>query len=51
VVTADQLDIARARLARGKSVTAIATQLGVGRSRLYRALDLASTGTGEAPLS
>ncbi len=37
-VTADQLDIARARQARGESVTTIATHLGVGRSTLYRAL-------------
>ncbi|AEV85155.1 DNA-invertase from lambdoid prophage e14 [Actinoplanes sp. SE50] len=41
-VTADQLDIARARLSRGESVTAIAAHLGVGRSTLYRALDLAA---------
>ncbi|GAA2712449.1 recombinase family protein [Micromonospora olivasterospora] len=41
-VTADQLDIARARLARGESVTAIAAHLGVGRSTLYRALGIAS---------
>ncbi len=45
-VTADQLDIARARLARGESVTAIAAHLGVGRSTLYRALDIAG---GAAP--
>ncbi|WP_243710333.1 recombinase family protein [Micromonospora sp. KC213] len=37
-LTADQLDIARARQARGESVTAIAVHLGVGRSTLYRAL-------------
>lgn len=37
-VTADQLDVARARQARGESVTAIAAHLGVGRSTLYRAL-------------
>ena len=37
-ITADQLDIARARQARGESVTAIAVNLGVGRSTLYRAL-------------
>jgi hypothetical protein len=38
VITDDQLDIARARQARGESVTAIAAHLGVGRSTLYRAL-------------
>jgi hypothetical protein len=38
-------------MARGESVTAIVAHLGVGRSALYRALDLVSTGTGEAPLS
>ena len=37
-VTADQLDVAGARLARGESVTAIAAHLGAGRSTLYRAL-------------
>jgi len=37
-LTADQLDIARARQARGEPVTAIAAHLGVGRSTLYRAL-------------
>jgi len=37
-LTADRLDIARARQARGESVTAIAAHLGVGRSTLYRAL-------------
>jgi len=37
-LTVDQLDIARARQARGESVTAIAAHLGVGRSTLYRAL-------------
>ncbi|WP_304598556.1 helix-turn-helix domain-containing protein [Plantactinospora sp. BC1] len=37
-ITPDQLDIARARQARGESVTAIAAHLGVGRSTLYRAL-------------
>ncbi|MGO4618244.1 hypothetical protein AB4305_32865 [Nocardia sp. 2YAB30] len=31
-ITDDQLDIARARQARGESVTAIAAHLGVGRS-------------------
>jgi DNA invertase Pin-like site-specific DNA recombinase len=40
-VTADQLDIARARQARGESVTAISAHLGVGRSTLYRALQAA----------
>jgi DNA invertase Pin-like site-specific DNA recombinase len=37
-VTHDILAIARARQARGESVTAIARHLGVGRSTLYRAL-------------
>ncbi|MEV4416322.1 recombinase family protein [Catellatospora sp. NPDC049609] len=37
-LTADQLDIARARQARGEPVTTIAAHLGVGRSTLYRAL-------------
>ena len=37
-ITDDQLHIARARQARGESVTAIAAHLGVGRSTLYRAL-------------
>lgn len=37
-VTTDQLDIARARLACGESVTTIAAHLGVGRSTLHRAL-------------
>lgn len=35
-VTADQPGIARARLARSESVTAIAAHLGVGRPALYR---------------
>jgi DNA invertase Pin-like site-specific DNA recombinase len=35
----DTLAIARARQARGESVTAIAAYLGIGRSTLYRALD------------
>ncbi len=39
-VNRDILDIARARQGRGESVTAIARHLGVGRSTLYRALDL-----------
>ncbi len=34
----DTLAIARSRRARGESVTAIATHLGIGRSTLYRAL-------------
>jgi len=34
------LAVARARRERGESVTAIARQLGIGRSTLYRALDL-----------
>ncbi|WP_424532869.1 helix-turn-helix domain-containing protein [Sphaerisporangium viridialbum] len=37
-VDADVMAIARARRARGESVTAIAKHLGVGRSTLYRAL-------------
>ncbi|HEY6315154.1 MAG TPA: recombinase family protein [Streptosporangiaceae bacterium] len=39
-VTDDILAIARARRERGESVTAIARHLGIGRSTLYRALDL-----------
>jgi len=39
-VTDDLLAIARARRERGESVTAIARHLRVGRSTLYRALDL-----------
>lgn len=39
-VTYDVLAIVRARRQRGESVTAIARHLGVGRSTLYRALDL-----------
>ncbi|MFI7444911.1 helix-turn-helix domain-containing protein [Nonomuraea indica] len=35
----DLLAAARARRARGQSVTQIARQLGVGRSTLYRALE------------
>ncbi len=34
------LAVARARRERGESVTAIARHLGIGRSTLYRALDL-----------
>jgi len=37
-ITDDVLTIARARQARGESVTAIAQHLGVGRSTIYRAL-------------
>jgi len=37
-VDEDTLTIARARLARGESVTAIARHLAIGRSTLYRAL-------------
>lgn len=40
VVNGDVLAIARACRERGESVTAIARHLGVGRSMLYRALDL-----------
>ncbi|GAA2700733.1 recombinase family protein [Nonomuraea recticatena] len=36
---ADKLAAARARQARGESITAIAKHLGVGRSTLYRALE------------
>ena len=39
-VTNDVLAVARARRERGESVTAIARHLGIGRSTLYRALDL-----------
>jgi DNA invertase Pin-like site-specific DNA recombinase len=39
-VSDDVLAIARARCDRGESVTAIARHLGIGRSTLYRALDL-----------
>ena len=39
-VSDDTLAIARARRQRGESVTAIARHLGIGRSTLYRALDL-----------
>lgn len=46
-LTVDQLDIARARQARGESVTAIARHLGVGRSTLYRALDTAGAADAE----
>jgi len=38
-VTDDILAVARARRRHGESVTAIARQLGIGRSTLYRALD------------
>jgi transposase-like protein len=38
-VTDDVLAAARARRARGQSVTQIARELGVGRSTLYRALE------------
>jgi DNA invertase Pin-like site-specific DNA recombinase len=44
-VTDDILDIARARRERGESVTAIARHLGIGRSTLYRALDLGHDST------
>lgn len=37
-VDADTLAVARARQARGESITAIAAHLGIGRSTLYRAL-------------
>jgi DNA invertase Pin-like site-specific DNA recombinase len=39
-VTDDILAIARARRERGESITAIARHLGIGRSTLYRALNL-----------
>ncbi|GAA4226483.1 hypothetical protein GCM10022254_11640 [Actinomadura meridiana] len=45
-VDEDTLAIARARQARGESVTSIARHLGVGRSTLYRALADADTPTG-----
>lgn len=38
-VTDDVMAIARARRARGESVTAVAKHLGIGRSTLYRALE------------
>ena len=47
-VTDDLLAIARARRERGESVTAIARHLRVGRSTLYRALDLKHTATWQA---
>ncbi|QGK72010.1 helix-turn-helix domain-containing protein [Allosaccharopolyspora coralli] len=37
-IDADTLAVARARRARGESVTTIANHLGIGRSTLYRAL-------------
>jgi DNA invertase Pin-like site-specific DNA recombinase len=40
----DVLAIARNRRGRGESVTTIARHLGVGRSTLYRALDVEHTG-------
>ncbi|MFI7135907.1 helix-turn-helix domain-containing protein [Nonomuraea sp. NPDC050153] len=39
MVTEDVLAAARARRERGRSVTRIALELGVGRSTLYRALE------------
>jgi len=39
-ISEDTLAIARARRQRGESVTSIARHLGIGRSTLYRALDL-----------
>jgi DNA invertase Pin-like site-specific DNA recombinase len=42
---ADSLAVARARQARGESVTAIAEFLKVGRSTLYRALEAEISGT------
>ena len=44
-ITDDVLAIARARRERGESVTAIARHLGIGRSTLYRALDLGHDST------
>lgn len=41
----DTLAIARARQARGESVTSIARHLGIGRSTLYRSLAAAETST------
>jgi DNA invertase Pin-like site-specific DNA recombinase len=43
----DILVVARARLARGESVTTIARHLGLGRSTLYRALQLPAQREGE----
>lgn len=43
-VDADTLAVARARQARGESITAIAAHLGIGRSTLYRALTPDTTG-------
>ena len=40
----DTLVVARARQARGESVTTIARHLGIGRSTLYRALQLQEGG-------
>jgi DNA invertase Pin-like site-specific DNA recombinase len=39
-ISEDTLAIARARRQHGESVTSIARRLGIGRSTLYRALDL-----------
>jgi DNA invertase Pin-like site-specific DNA recombinase len=44
-ITDDVLAIARARRERGESVTAIARHLGIGRSTLYRALDVGHDST------
>lgn len=45
-VDADTLAVARARQARGESITAIAAHLGIGRSTLYRALTPDTTADG-----
>lgn len=44
-VDADTLAIARDRRVRGESVTAIAKHLGIGRSTLYRALEIHQANT------
>jgi DNA invertase Pin-like site-specific DNA recombinase len=48
-VNDDILAIVRARRERGESVAAIARHLGIGRSTLYRALDLAHSSTTSSP--
>ena len=48
-VNDDILAIARARRERGESVTAIARHLGIGRSTLYRALDLGHDNRSASP--
>jgi len=48
---ADNLAVARARLSKGESVTAIAKFLKIGRSTLYRALEAEITGTNSSALT